>query len=83
MTEFDISIARLKRDRTPKPKAADVVRGRRIATGGKAQKGRHAVKVTIGIDSETFQQARALAIKEGVCMSEKLRELIEWGLEAK
>lgn len=46
---------------------------------GSAPAGR---RYTIGIDDETGDQVRALAIADGVSFTEKVRQLVEWGLEA-
>jgi len=39
-------------------------------------------RYTIGFDEETGDQVRALASAERVSFAEKIRQLVEWGLEA-
>lgn len=39
-------------------------------------------RYSIGFDDETRDQVRALAIADRVSFSEKIRQLVEWGLEA-
>ena len=38
-------------------------------------------QTVVRFDRETFEQVRALAIRDGVSFSEKVRQLVEWGLE--
>jgi len=38
-------------------------------------------QIVIRFDRDTFDQVRALAVKEGTSFSEQVRRLIEWGLE--
>jgi hypothetical protein len=46
---------------------------------GSAPAGR---RFTIGFDDETTSDVRRLAAAEGVSFAEKIRQLVEWGLEA-
>lgn len=46
---------------------------------GSAPAGR---RFTIGFDDDTTDQVRALAKLDRVSVSEKVRQLVEWGLEA-
>jgi hypothetical protein len=39
-------------------------------------------RYTIGFDDETGDQVRKLASAERVSFAEKIRQLVEWGLEA-
>jgi hypothetical protein len=39
-------------------------------------------RYTVGIDDETGDQVRELAIADGVSFTEKIRQLVEWGLMA-
>ena len=39
-------------------------------------------RYTIGFDDETGDQVRALAAGEHISFAEKIRQLVEWGLEA-
>lgn len=38
--------------------------------------------ITILFDADTFNEVRDLALRSGVSFSEKVRQLVEWGLEA-
>lgn len=46
---------------------------------GSAPAGR---RYTIGFDDDTTSDVRKLAAAEGVSFAEKIRQLVEWGLEA-
>jgi len=37
---------------------------------------------SIGFDDETSEQVRELAVADRVSFAEKIRQLVEWGLEA-
>lgn len=39
-------------------------------------------QIAIRFDVDTFDQVKALALKDGVSFAEKVRQLVEWGLEA-
>jgi len=39
-------------------------------------------RYTVGFDEETNDQVRALAKADRVGIAEKIRQLVEWGLEA-
>ena len=55
------------------------LRSRRIATGHERK---HMVEMGLRVDPETFEEIRALAAKNDQSVSETVRQLIEWGLEA-
>ncbi len=38
-------------------------------------------RVGIRLDVETWEEIRKLAEHDNICLSDKVRELIEWGLE--
>jgi hypothetical protein len=39
-------------------------------------------RIAVGLDDDTFSEVRALALSDGVSFAEKIRQLVEWGLEA-
>jgi hypothetical protein len=45
-------------------------------------KGKHALQHVVVFDRETFAQVRAKAIRDHTSLSEAIRTLVEWGLEA-
>lgn len=50
--------------------------------GRGVRKGPDAVQHVCVFDNETFAQVRAKAIRDGTSLSEAIRTLVEWGLEA-
>jgi hypothetical protein len=55
------------------------VRRWRVPGRGSVPAGR---RIAIGFDDDTFSDVRALALADGVSFAEKIRQLVEWGLEA-
>lgn len=39
-------------------------------------------RFTVGFDDETIEEVRALALVDRVAFAEKIRQLVDWGLEA-
>ena len=55
---------------------------RRFAEPGRGvRKGAH-VQHVCRFDDETFDAVRAKALRDGTSLSEAIRQLVEWGLEA-
>ena len=63
----------------PAPIAPASLRRWRVPGRGSQPSGR---RIAIGFDDETFSDVRALALADGVSFAEKIRQLVEWGLEA-
>lgn len=55
-------------------------RNRRPTLGSERAGGQR--QIAIRFDPDTFAQVEAAAIKDGVSFAEKVRQLVEWGLEA-
>jgi len=45
-------------------------------------KGPNAVQHVVVFDRETFAEVRAKAVRDGTSLSEAIRTLVEWGLQA-
>lgn len=56
-------------------------RHRRAPTIGYVRHGGHK-QIAIRFDPDTFAQIEILAVKDRVSFAEKVRQLVEWGLEA-
>jgi hypothetical protein len=54
---------------------------RRAPTVGHERRGGNK-QIAIRFDPETFAQIEALAVRDRVSFAEKVRQLVEWGLEA-
>lgn len=48
---------------------------------GERRRGGMWVRAHVELDDETFAEVRAGAIREGVSLGARIRELVEWGLE--